>query len=330
MLEASPGAVVALAGIGPAAPRAAVRAGSPRIESERGAVVRTEAAVGREQRLHRRDDRSACQERRRAFRQSPCEGREVGRPAEQVAPGDELVGAQHGRTPSAAHRTGRRIPPSARAASVATAVSSGPRKNIAAARARARRLAAERAGLAHRVTEPSHQRRAHAGIERLLVPPVAVEQRADAREVAGLERLDHPLGDVPQAVQRRRHGAITALVGRHDAADGRAGEVRRAGIDQQHTTLELVEQRRVERQRLDDDIGVSELQPQKAAERRGELVLAPAGNSGLHPFESAGKLGDLARIAALAPRGRQRGHDARRRARRSCRARSRVARPTGW
>ena len=180
MLEARPGAVVPLAGEGPAAARTAVRGRAHGSNVRRGAVVGTDATVGREQRLDRGDDRrhgrGAAPPARPAAARGPRD-----RPTRRSARG---AGVELRRRSARPHARGgppdrqEDAQPSARAASAALG-SSGAEEEHRAARPRAGRLAAERAGLAHRVPQPSHRRRAHARVQGLLVPPVERQQRAD-------------------------------------------------------------------------------------------------------------------------------------------------------
>ena len=154
----------------------------------------------------------------------------------------------------------------------------------------------------HGVGQALHARRAHARVERPLVLPVSVEQRADAGDVAGAQRVGHPLRHLPEPVQRGGHGAVAAVVGVHDPADGGAGEPGRAGVHEHHPALQLREHGGVEGQRLDRGVGVAELEAEEAAEGRGELVLSAAGDGGLDCLETARQIRHGARIAGLTPR----------------------------
>src|SRR5207244_10677417 len=125
-----PMTVVPLPGEGLPAARTAVRRRIPRIEYEGGAVLGTDAAIGREQRFRLRHKRKAGQERRRALREVREQGHEIGRGCDLLPTRRQLLGRHHARTPSSAHRTGRTVAPAARAAAIAGAGSSLVTTNI--------------------------------------------------------------------------------------------------------------------------------------------------------------------------------------------------------
>ena len=220
----------------------------------------------------------------------------------------EPLRRQHRRTPSRAQRTGSSRMPSSRAAAIAGAGSSGPEEEHRAAGARARRLAAEHAGLHHRALEASHLRGAHPGVERLLQPPVCAQQRAHPGEVSGQERGRHRLGDPADAVERARHRGIAPLVGAPSparssprrtgmprcsrAASAARGHRRMSGSSVRGSTV---------------DVGVAEGEAEEAAVGRGELVLPAAGYAGLDALRAgrrdrrcSRRSGDSPRAAARA------------------------------
>ena len=175
----------------------------------------------------------------------------------------------------------------------------------------ARRLAAERAGARASLARAAPSRRAHAGSRVCWCAPVAVEQRADRAR----GRRPRSASAIRSATSRRPCSAavdraIAALVGPHHPADGGAGEARGAGVDTAAIRRSSSSSSAgSSASGSHAGLGVPEIQPQKAAERGGELVLAAAGNAGLHRLEPAGQLGDVARVAALAPRRGQRGDE---------------------
>src|SRR2546426_2488412 len=130
VLVAGPMTVVPLPGEGLPAARTAVRRRIPRVEYEGGAVLGTDAAIGREQRLRFRDRRKAGEERRRALGEVREQGHEIRCPCDLLPTRRQLFGRHHARTPSSAQRTGRTVAPAARAAAMAGAGSSPVMKNI--------------------------------------------------------------------------------------------------------------------------------------------------------------------------------------------------------
>ena len=109
-----------------------MRGRAPGIELERRAVVGTDAAIRREQRLHPREcggSRASIGPARSARRSRQ---RLADRPSRSAAPrrSVELVGGQHGRTPSVDQRTGSRRMPERTRRLRAAADRRRPRKNM--------------------------------------------------------------------------------------------------------------------------------------------------------------------------------------------------------
>ena len=225
-----------------------MRVRAPGIELERRPVVGTDSAVGRELRLERgRLQRPAQDRSARAASRSASADRSArlgARASRRDSSWSPLSTAARPIRPTA---PGAAACPDGRTASRAGAGSSGARKNMRAAGARARRLAAEHTGVAHRVLEP-----AMSGVDmpgsscccsrQFSLSSAPIRAKSAARSASAM-RLRHPA----QAVERTGDRGVTPLVGAHDPADGIAREARGPGVAEQHAPLQLVRELGVER-----------------------------------------------------------------------------------
>ncbi len=229
--------------------------------------------------------------------QAVAPAREIRRLRQLLPASVEIRSDQHGRTPSIAHCTGRIRIPSARAAAIAGAGSSGPRKTCS--RRRRSRLPCRRAhrSRASRL-ETAHLRGAHGGIECLLLPPVLAQELSDPRQVARLEGFGHSFGDIVQGGEGSGHGGIPTLVRRHDPCDRPTGEPRRSRVDRGSSDARARSRRRHRPRRSTSASGSRKRKPQEAAVRRHELVLASAGDACFDGLEPARQVGDRSGVGA--------------------------------
>src|SRR6185503_3217119 len=130
MLEARPVPVVPLAVPDLAAASAAMLGRFPGIEHEQRLIVRTDAAVHREQRLVFGDGRHALDERVRAAAQLLTERAQIGRVVDDGGARRELFGRYHVRTPSRDQFSGNTVAPAARIAGAASRAGPFIMKNI--------------------------------------------------------------------------------------------------------------------------------------------------------------------------------------------------------
>src|SRR6185503_2314453 len=104
------------------------------------------------------------------------------------------------------------------------------------------------------------------------------------------------MADVFERAQRARDLGITALVRAHHPRDGVTGDAALVRVANDHLLLEGVSECRIERQRLDADVGVAKREAVKSAEGGAELILLAAGQCGFDGLHMPSLLGELAPV----------------------------------
>src|SRR5439155_19532854 len=111
-----------------------------------------------------------------------------------------------------------------------------------------------------------------------------------------------------QPMQGAGHVGVPTLIRPHHTRNRISGDTALVGIADQRLTLERGRKCRIERHRLDADVGMAEAEAMKAPDRRGILTLFPAGEPGLDRLDLTGVVSNVLSARRLLSRTRQRAH----------------------
>ena len=269
VLKAGPPAMMPIAAEGLAAPGAAMTDRAPGIEGERGPSRGQTPPSTDSSAFTVGSGGGWVEDRLRALLEPHQQTAEIGRSGNDLPPLGELLLVQHGRTPCGAHSTGRSARPAGGRG--------GPRgRGIVARRERTcsrrrpiRGLAADGAGVSHRLlrAEPcpavrmAGSRRCCACQFRVSSAPTRARSPAFiASAISSATSLSSNSAPVT--------AGVAGLVGRHDAGDGVAGETGRAGVAEHDTPGKLRREGRVDGEWCRGHVGIAEgetLNPPSAA-----------------------------------------------------------------